>query len=116
VPVAFLRDGRSRTAELVIEPAGELAGGDLDRRLAGAVFSELPPSLRNLRLSGVLLASLERSSRLASEGLRPGDVITAVNQERVANLAGFRQALRRARGPLLLQLRRDGEAYVARID
>jgi Do/DeqQ family serine protease len=116
VPVAFLRDGRSRTAELVIEPAGELAGGDLDRRLAGAVFSELPPSLRNLRLSGVLLASLERSSRLAYEGLRPGDVITAVNQERVANLVGFRQALRRARGPLLLQLRRDGEAYVARID
>jgi S1-C subfamily serine protease len=64
----------------------------------------------------VLLASLERSSRLAYEGLRPGDVITAVNQERVANLVGFRQALRRARGPLLLQLRRDGEAYVARID
>jgi S1-C subfamily serine protease len=67
---------------------------------------------------GVLLESLARDSRLAYEGLRPGDVITSVNRGRVDNLDDLRERLERAssRAPLLFQLRRNGEVYIARID
>jgi len=114
--VRFLRDGEDERSRLVIEPAPRVAGEDLDPRFAGAVFTELPSSVRAGGVTGVLLESLDRGSRLAYEGLRPGDVITAVNRGRVSNLAELRERLRNPRGRLLLQLRRDGEAYIARVD
>ena len=116
--VAFVRDGKDRSAELEIEPSLELPGDELDRRLAGAVFMELPSSQRVEGVRGVLLESLARDSRLAYEGLRPGDVITSVNRGRVDNLDDLRERLERAssRAPLLFQLRRNGEVYIARID
>jgi len=114
--VDFLREGHRQSAGLVIEPPQELAGDGVDNRLAGAVFTELTASLRQDRVSGVLLAELEPRSRLAYEGLRPGDVITGVNRRRVSNLEDFRREMGDTRGPLLLQIRRNGEAYIARID
>ncbi len=113
---AYLRDGDAGNARLLIEPQRRLDGEDLDRRLAGAVFTELPASQRATGATGVLLDGLQRDSRLAYEGLRPGDVITAVNRHRVDDLADLRQRVASMRGPLLLQLRRNGEAYIARID
>lgn len=116
--VAYVRDGEADRARLVIEPTRRVDGEDLDRRLAGAVFTELPASVRAGGVAGVLLESLSRDSRLAYEGLRPGDVITGVNRGRVDNLEDLREHLRRASGraPLLFQLRRDGEAYIARVN
>ncbi|MEE4175001.1 MAG: Do family serine endopeptidase [Xanthomonadales bacterium] len=116
--VDYVRDGRERTARLEIEPSLELAGETLDRRLTGAVFTELPSSQRVDGVRGVLLESLARDSRLAFEGLRPGDVITSVNRGRVDSLDDLRERLEHAsrRAPLLFQLRRGGEAYIARVD
>jgi Do/DeqQ family serine protease len=112
----FLRDGRRRQARVEIEADPALAGDEVDARLAGALFTEVPTRLRQRGFTGVLLSELRRDSRLAFEGLRPGDVIVAVNRQRVDQLVQFRDQVRRARGPLLFQLRRDGEAYIARID
>ena len=114
----FIRDGSSQKARFEIEPALEVAGEELDRRFAGAVFTELPSSLRVEGVRGVLLQSLARDSRLAYEGLRPGDVITGINRGRVDGLADLGKRLQAApaRGPLLVQLRRGGEAYIARIE
>jgi S1-C subfamily serine protease len=114
--VEYLRDGRRGSVSFEIEADPELDGADIDRRLAGARFTEVPTRLRNRGLGGVLLSELRRDSRLAYEGLRPGDVIVSVNRQRVDQLGEFRERVRRARGPLLLQLRRNGEAYIARID
>ena len=114
--VTYLRDGKDRSAKLVIEPAGRVVGEELGSRFLGAVFTELPASARAGAVSGVLLESLERDSRLAFEGLRPGDVITAVNRKRVDDLEDLRRHVGGQRGVLLLQLRRNGEAYIARID
>jgi S1-C subfamily serine protease len=114
--VGYLRDRKTRTAELLIQPSPELAGDELDRRLAGALFTELPAKLRNGRNYGVLIAELEPRSRLAYEGLRPGDIITGANRQRISNLREMREVLGGVRGPILLQIRRRGEAYIARID
>jgi len=115
--VDYLRDGKQRSASLVIEQARKLKGDDLDPRLQGAMFTEVGASQRTAgQGSGVLLADLDSQSRLAYEGLRPGDIITGVNRQRVDSLDDLAGALRGARGPLLLQIRRQGEAYIARID
>jgi serine protease DegQ len=116
VTIEYLREQRSRKAELQIAPEARLPGEDLDRRLVGAVFTELPASQRRDQQSGVLLAELAPDSRLAREGLRSGDVITGVNRNRVSGLADLRSGLAAAGGSLLLQIRRNGQAYIARID
>jgi S1-C subfamily serine protease len=84
--------------------------------LSGALFEDLPAKTRSEQVRGVLLSELERGSRLARQGLRPGDIITGVNRTRVSSLAEFQDAILRANGQIILQLRRNQSDYVARID
>ena len=116
VRVGYFRDEEARTAELLIQPTPELEGSELDRRLAGAVFTELPAKMRDGINAGVLVAELEPKSRLAYEGLRPGDVVTGANRQRIRNLTEMREAVQGQAGPIVLQIRRGGRAYIARID
>ena len=116
IPLRYLRAGQPRTASLVVQEEREIAGEDIDPRFAGARFAELSPNQRGPRVRGVLLSSLEASSRLAFEGLRPGDIITGVNRERISGLDQFARQMSGLRGPVLLQLQRNGEAYITRID
>ena len=116
VRVGYFRDEEARTAELLIQPTPELEGSELDRRLAGAVFTEIPAKMRDGINAGVLVAELEPKSRLAYEGLRPGDVVTGANRQRIRNLTEMREAVQGQSGPIVLQIRRGGRAYIARID
>jgi S1-C subfamily serine protease len=116
VRIGYMRDRKPRRASLLIQPSPELDGEEIDRRFAGALFTEVPAKLRNDRNVGVLIAELEPRSRLAYEGLRPGDIITAANRERIRNLGDLREVLDKVRGSILLQIRRNGEAYFARIE
>ena len=116
VSLDFLRDRRQRSASLLLQAMPELRGEEFNARLAGALFTELPARLRDGRNSGVLLAELEPRSRLAYEGLRPGDIITGVNRVTVRNLPEMRAALEDLEGPIMLQIRRNDRAYLARID
>jgi Do/DeqQ family serine protease len=114
--VEYLRNGKQRAAKLVIRAAPVLDGADLDWRLEGARFTGLTSKHKQQGLSGVLLEELDPRSRLAREGLNPGDIITGVNRARVHNLDDFETALEVRRSSILLQIRRGGRAYVARID
>nr|WP_224784872.1 Do family serine endopeptidase [Marinihelvus fidelis] len=116
VPLTFLREGGERKATLVIEPPQVLLGEDIDARLAGARFMALPARARAQGQSGVVISGLAEGSRLAYEGLREGDIINAVNRGRVDDLDDLASGVTQARGALLLQIRRNGRAYVARID
>ena len=112
----FLREGKTHETRLVIQPVPVLIGADLDHRFEGARFTGLTARQNQQNLSGVLLDELEPRSRLAREGLAEGDIITGVNRERVHNLVEFKQALEKKHGNILLQIRRNGRAYIARID
>jgi serine protease DegQ len=114
--LSYLRDGKSRTARLSAQALPVLAGAEVDSRFTGATFEELPAKMRAEHLRGVILSGLERQSRLARSGLRPGDIVTAVNRQPIQGLADFEEQVRAARGAMLLQLWRNGEDYVARID
>jgi serine protease Do/serine protease DegQ len=112
----YWREGKSRSAKLSARELQVLDGADLDARLTGARFEELPAKMRSQQASGVLLSELDRKSRLARSGLRPGDIITGINRQTVLGLSEFEIQVKATRGPLLLQLRRNGEDYVARLD
>ncbi len=116
VDVEFIRDEQTRLVSLNVEALRQLDGSSIDRRLTGAVFEELPAKSRAERVRGVLITELQADSRLARQGLRPGDIITGVNRIRVSSLADFKDAMMRADRQLILQLRRDRSDYVARID
>ena len=114
--IEYSREGKVHRAELVIQAVPKLPGAKLDHRFEGAVFTELGVRQKQGNVSGVLLEELEPRSRLAREGLVEGDVITGVNRQRVHNLDDFTRELEVKHGSILLQIRRSGRAYIARID
>jgi len=114
--LSYLRKGKSRSAKISATALPALDGAQLDKRLSGAVFEELPAKMRAQQLRGVILSELEPQSRLARSGLRPGDIVTGVNQQSIQGAGEFEEQVKASPGPLLFQLRRKGEDYVARID
>jgi serine protease DegQ len=114
--LGYLRETQSRFTSLMVEEPKELMGDEVDGRFAGALFTELPARLRSGQLAGVFIAELKSRSRLAYEGLRPGDIITGANREKIRSLADLRNAIETIEGVLVLQIYRNGEAYFARID
>ena len=85
-----------------------LDGADLDPRLAGASFAELPESLRRQGLAGVLVEDVSRGSRAAQNRLQRGDVILAASNGRFSDLTGFRAALQDTPEQLVLRVLRGG--------
>ena len=69
-----------------------LQGTQLDARLTGASFAELPESLRRQGLSGVMVEDVVRGSRADQNGLQKGDVVLASSSGQFSDLSGFRTA------------------------
>jgi serine protease Do/serine protease DegQ len=108
VVLEVLRDGRERTvrAKLGEQAASEqVAAEELHPGLQGAELETLDASSPRFEgQSGVLVANVAPGSPAAQRGLRPGDIITGVNRQKVENLGDFR---RHAQGQsLLLNIRR----------
>lgn len=114
--VQFIRDGKTHDIRMVIQSLPVIKGSELDWRFKGASFSGLTSKHKQQNLSGVLLNELEPGSRLDREGLAEGDIINGVNRQRVHTLADFKAAIENTRGSILLQIRRNGRAYIAQID
>jgi len=85
----------------------ELPAEKVSDKLAGATFSDISPgSALYGRIEGVLVTEVLRSSAAAYAGLRPGDVVTSVNRQRVANVEQFARAVRQSGSALVLGVRR----------
>ena len=99
---------------------GDVQGGAL------ADAMEVPPSLegaalRDLeqgdpaygRIEGVIAAEVESGSRAARNGIRPGDVIVAVNRRRVRNAEELESAFEQAGRVLALNIvRGNGQLFI----
>ena len=99
------RNGKPlQLAATLREQPRSLPGATLDPRLAGAIFAELPASLRQSGVDGVLVESVARGSRAAANGLRPGDVVVAANSGRFDDLPSFRLSFGRQPPQLVLRI------------
>ena len=107
VTLAVLRDGKRLTIEATIgKPREEtVLGKGPAQRLGGATFAPVQesPNLAG-RIEGVWVKDVEPGSPARQIGLRPGDVIVAVNRERVRSLDDFKQAVNATRGALALRI------------
>jgi len=112
----FIRSDDHKQVSVSVEELKILDGGKVDYRLEGAIFEELPLKQRSDRANGVVLAELERESRLARKGLRPGDIISGSNQMKIRDLGEFQDVISSVSGSLYLEVYRKGKDYVVRLD
>jgi len=111
--LVLVRDGKERTVETRIgEPGGaQVPGTALAGRLAGAVFADIGEnSPLSGRIEGVLVAEVEPGSRAWRHGLRQGDVVLAVNRERVRTIAQLKAAVGAGGSALMLNIQRGRAA------
>jgi S1-C subfamily serine protease len=109
----LLREGETIAvnATLRAQVTRSNAGEKLDPRLAGAEVTDLPSRLAQRGVGGVALAKVAANSRAAANGLQTGDIITAVNQRDVADIAAFEAAEGKHPSQLLLTIVRGRGAF-----
>ncbi len=106
------RDGKSLQLRAVLKEQARATGGAaLDPRLDGATFTDLPESLRQSGVSGVLISEVKRGSRAAQNGLAGGDVVIAASAGDFSDLAGWRANFSRPPQRLVLRIVRGGGQY-----
>jgi len=84
VAIDFVRDGErlNTTAELGARVTTNVAGGDIHPGLSGAEFQSTTAS----SVRGVEVPTVSEGSAAAQRGLRIGDVVVAVNRQRVQSI------------------------------
>jgi Do/DeqQ family serine protease len=121
VPVSVLRRGQELTLDLPLqlppaEPAPDqrrLAG---NQPLSGAVVANLSPAFNDTLgidpfAEGVGIVEIEPRSFATRLRLQPGDVVTAVNGERVASTAALERALGRTLPRWTIGIERNGQVF-----
>lgn len=92
VRLSVQRDGRTLQVNATlsaIKRAG-IDGGQLDPRLAGVRFSSLSAAQRSQGWYGAAITAVKAGSRAARAGLRAGDVLIGVGNQRITGLRMLR--------------------------
>jgi C-terminal processing protease CtpA/Prc len=125
---AMARAARETAGARYLRPADAKSGADTDRdavvapfspltpylvgrnRIAGAEVVEVRPELaRYFEVSGgVLIVDVAPGTPAAMAGLRPGDVVTHIDQFVIRSVEGLRAAVSRAEATVPLSLVREG--------
>jgi serine protease Do len=123
--VTLMRNGQEKVVQLKVgEMPGEqqkaaIEGGVPEGKLGLAVQELTPDIARSLGLTnaqGVVVTDVTEGSPADEVGIRRGDVILEVNQQKVANVQEYRSALERvgeAKSVLFLIRRGDNTVYMA---
>lgn len=104
--LAILRDGRSKIVKAEVgQPLDAVASSDaVHPFLAGATLRARADG------GGVEIAALDRNSRAAASGLRPGDILLAANRQSVTTVDELRRAAARSERRLVLRVKRGNAA------
>ncbi len=105
VELEILRDGKQRTVDVKVREPDVSQGPALHPLLQGAHFADAN------NINGVVVTELAPNSPAARSGLRPGDVVTSVNRQRVNDMEDFARALARNRQQILLYVNRGGSSF-----
>jgi S1-C subfamily serine protease len=109
VSLELVRDGATRTVKAVLKAQPkDIDGGQIDPRLAGATFTDLPERYRQQGLRGVILSKVAPGSRAARNELDGGDLVLGVNRRAVSDMNDFRAQLATQPAPLVLVVQRGG--------
>lgn len=106
VKLKVIRDGKDKmyTVKIGESQGNVLASKSMHKFLDGAHLAN------NQEPKGVVVQSLDPGSAAQVSGLRPGDVITSVNKQRVEDLDDLKKALSKNKNQLLVRLLRGNAA------
>ncbi|MEE8196075.1 MAG: DegQ family serine endoprotease [Acidiferrobacterales bacterium] len=113
VTLTVLHQGRKKTVVTKLAPRhrAKVHVEEIDPRIAGATLGPISQSSPLFgRVEGVEVLQAKPGSPAWSAGLRQGDVITSVNRKPVKTLNQFATQVRKAKGALLLNIRRGDAA------
>ncbi|MBY0506550.1 MAG: Do family serine endopeptidase [Bryobacteraceae bacterium] len=108
VQLAIEREGQEQmlTATLAERPAAPAASDQPDpAELPGAILTALPGEL------GVLITAVDPAGDTAEAGLRPGDIIVAINRQPVTGLASLGKGLAGRKSAVLEVIRQGGTLF-----
>jgi serine protease DegQ len=110
VVLTVLRDGAPRKVKVRIGVVERVTypGSESAPQLSGAVFQAMGRDhpLHD-QIEGVVVADVERNSRAWRNKIRPGDVIVAINRERVRSVEELSDAMRRTGRTIAVDIIRD---------
>lgn len=116
VELKVLREGKTRNVTVVVGKDSEEAASaeGLHPSLAGATFGKLDEATaKSAQTKGILVQKVIPGSPAARAGLRDGDIIIAVNRERVEDMAKFNKLAGVKDGQLLMHVQRgDGALFI----
>ena len=96
--MTVVRDGTPREIRVRVGAVkrATYAGSESSPQLSGAVFQPMGSDhpLRG-QIDGVVVADVTRNSRAWDNNIRPGDIIIAINRERVRSVEELNHAMRR---------------------
>ena len=107
--ITYIRDGEQRrmTAKTGLSSNQILAESEAVNKFKGAEFRNLDPSHpRYDSVEGVLVDRVEEGSPAERNGLRQGDIVTAVNRVKVRSVAEFSKAAADTGGAIALNILR----------
>lgn len=113
VDVKVMREGRTLRVSARLGDRRELMlnASTLSDRLSGAVFSDITEdSPRSGRVDGVLVVEVQRNSIAWRYGLRPGDIIIAVNRMRVKSIEDMKRVINQSGRALVLNIQRGNSS------
>ncbi|MFQ5852656.1 MAG: DegQ family serine endoprotease [Candidatus Binatia bacterium] len=113
VALGIVRNGKTSTISAVLVPPrqAKVRAGSIDPRLGGALFGAIEEGSPLFgHVEGVEVLNVQRGSPAWSGGLRKGDVIIAINQQRVRTPAELREAAKTKKQALLLNVQRGESA------
>jgi serine protease Do len=124
VPLTIIREGKSMTLQAQVARMEEpdqaaVAQSDAGKEPLGLTVETVTPSVgRELGLAdarGVVVRGVRDSSPAEKAGIRPGDVITELDHQPVANAADMKRLLsKHAKGaPVVVLVHRDGNSLYA---
>lgn len=113
VQITYLRDGKRHTAEVKLAEGGGPSTAARDRGAADALAGvRLAPLDRSHpawgEVKGVVVSDVAPGSPAARAGLKPGDVIEAVNRQPVETIRDIDRVLEETSGVVILNVWRDG--------
>ncbi len=121
VELEVLRDGQVRKISVLPVSADNAAAAmpkssESAATALGLAVEELPGDLRQHGLQGVLVADVAEGGLAADSGLQPGDVIIAVNQQKISGVSDYTKAIKVAeqKGSVAFLVRRgNASIYIA---
>ena len=121
VDLKLIRDGKPRELTVTVgknEDAVQKAeaGSGLHPALKGATFGPIAEAGKAGTNRGVQVLAIDPRSPAAQSGLRPGDIVLAVNRQPVETVSEFTKLASAKDGQLLLQVQRGNGAFFVVLD